>query len=231
MGGPLRRRYDAGQRVRTPRRRAARQSDPRSGAFALQPQGDLPAPEQLGIDLGQDLGIDQRPVLDAARVVDAVALAERVERRRGSGMPAPREREGVDHEFHADRRVAMGQQLGVDEPHVELGIVDDELGALHEGQELGGDEPEDAVLRQEARRQAVHREGILRHVPLRVDVAMEMRACAHGVDELDAGDLDQPVPLGGIEPGGLRIEDDLPHQPFAAPSLCECLTRARSAAT
>ena len=53
--------------------------------------------------------------------------------------------------------------------------------------------------------------GRLRHVAFRIEVAVKRLAGREAVDELDAADLDQPIALKGIEPGGFGIEHDLAH--------------------
>ena len=60
-------------------------------------------------------------------------------------------------------------------------------------------------------RQAVHRKGLFRYVPLRIDVTMERPSGREPVDELDAADFHHPVALKGIESRGLGIEYDFAH--------------------
>jgi hypothetical protein len=45
------------------------------------------------------------------------------------------------------------------------------------------------------------------------------------IDQLDTGDLDQPMPLEGIKPGRLGIEHDLAHQRSSRP-MSERITAA-----
>jgi hypothetical protein len=40
---------------------------------------------------------------------------------------------------------------------------------------------------------------------------MELPARLGPIDHLDATDLDDPVATGRVEPGRVRVEDDLPH--------------------
>jgi hypothetical protein len=49
------------------------------------------------------------------------------------------------------------------------------------------------------------REGFLGNVAFRIDVAVEMLTAGDAVDELDAADLDQPMPLIRVEAGGLGV--------------------------
>ena len=64
---------------------------------------------------------------------------------------------------------------------------------------------------EEIDRQAMHIEGLDRHVAFRVEIAVERLAGGEAVNELDTPDLDQPMPLVGIEPGGFSVENDLAH--------------------
>ena len=56
----------------------------------------LPRADQLDIDLGQQLGVEQRAVLGAPRIVDPVARAQIVEPVRAAGMLAARQQQRVD---------------------------------------------------------------------------------------------------------------------------------------
>ena len=58
-------------------------------------------------------------------------------------------------------------ELGVEELHVEGGIVDDEAGVAEEGDELRGHRAEDRLVGEEGGGQAVHLHGLGRHVALR----------------------------------------------------------------
>ena len=51
-------------------------------ACVEQDERRLPAADQLDINLGQDFGVEQRTVLAAARIIDAVARARFVNRRK-----------------------------------------------------------------------------------------------------------------------------------------------------
>ncbi len=57
----------------------------------------------------------------------------------------------------------------------------------------------------------MHLERAVRHVAFRIEIAVEAVAGRKPVDQLDAADLDQPVALIGIEPGGFGVEHDLAH--------------------
>ena len=75
--------------------------------------------DQLQIDLGQDLGVEQRAVLGAARIVDAVARAQIVEPVRPGRMLAARQQQRVDQPLARDRRTLDALELGDEKAVVE----------------------------------------------------------------------------------------------------------------
>ena len=109
--------------------RAVRRARPTA---RVERQRALPA-RHREIDVGEDPRVEQRAVQLAVRVVDLVALAQRVEAVALAGMHLARERERIEHA--AQRRDACAhsprqpRELGVQEGDVEGGVVDDELGA------------------------------------------------------------------------------------------------------
>ncbi len=70
---------------------------------------------------------------------------------------------------------------------------------------------EDRMSQQELGRETVDLEGVGRHVPFGIDVDVVAPAGRNEIDELDPGDLDQPVSLERVEARGFRIEHDLAH--------------------
>ena len=94
----MRRELGLGRRMRARRahRQVADDHDRRRAALDLRRQAEnaLTAAAQLEIDLGQKLGIEQRAVLDPVRVVDAEALAERIEAGALAGELPARDRDG-----------------------------------------------------------------------------------------------------------------------------------------
>ena len=103
-----------------------------------QAEADLPPAGQLDIDLGKQLRVEQRAVLDAVAAVDAEAHAQRIEAVLGAGVPGAGERQRVDHAVHADRRAAATFELVIEEAEVEAGIVRDERRILDELEQLLG---------------------------------------------------------------------------------------------
>src|SRR3546814_6657934 len=71
---------------------------------------------------------------------------------------------------HRERRAAEADELGVDEVHVEAGVVNHQPGVAEEGEEVVGDRGEDRMPGEKGFRQAVHVECAGRHVALGIDV-------------------------------------------------------------
>ena len=82
---------------------------------------------------------------------------------------------------------------------------------------------------QEGGGQAVHLLRVGRHVALGIEVAVEEAAGRHVVEQLERADLDHPVAVGRLEPGGLGIDHDLAHQVSRAPRRDPGLLAARTA--
>ena len=71
---------------------------------------------------------------------------------------------------------------------------------------------EHRLVLQERGGQAVHLERLGRHVALGIDVAVEHAAGRDVVEQLDRADLDHPMAVGRLQPGGLGIDHDLAHR-------------------
>ncbi len=123
------------QRLRPPRQQglgAARR--PRQTA---ENQRRLAPAAQLGIDFGQNFGVEQGAVARAPRGVDAKARAERVEAVRGARKLPSRQRQRVDDAMAPNWLQIEPGQLGVEKAHVEFGVVRDDLGLIQKFDELG----------------------------------------------------------------------------------------------
>ena len=96
----------------------------------------LPRADQLDIDLGQKLGVEQRAVLGAPRIVDRIAQAQIVEPVGAAGMLAARNQKSIDHPLAADRGAAGALQFGVEEAEIEHRVMGDKLGVAEKGDEL-----------------------------------------------------------------------------------------------
>jgi hypothetical protein len=180
------------------------------------------------IDVEEDLRIEQRAVQLTMRVVDVVALAECVEAVALARMHLTRQWQGVDDAAevsHAARRPRQTPQLVVEEGDVERGVVDHQLRAADELEQLVDDLGEPRLLRQEFVGDAVY---VLRGAidrPVGAQIAMKAAAGAAAIDQLDAADLDDAMPLLRLQPRGFGVEDDLPHGALRPP----CASPARRA--
>jgi hypothetical protein len=129
-------------------------------------------------------------------------------------MLAAREQQGIDETISGDQRLAAALELGVEEGEIERRVMDDERRIANELEQLLGHLGKARLVLEEIGRQAVHRKGLGRHVTLGIDVAMERQPGGYAVEQLDAADLDHPMPLKGIETRGLGIQNDFPHANF-----------------
>ena len=67
------------------------------------------------------------------------------------------------------------------------------------------------LVGQERLRQAMHRERLDRHVAIGIEVAVEMPAGRHAVDQLDTANLHQPVPGTVAQAGCFGVKHDFAH--------------------
>ena len=118
----------------------------------------LPGADQLEIDLGQELGVEQRAVLGAARIVDAVARAQIVEAVGPGRVLAARQQQRVDQPLARDQRLAGALELGIEEAEIERGVVRDQRRVADECEEVVGDLGEQRLVLEELGREAVDRE-------------------------------------------------------------------------
>src|SRR6185369_6021366 len=176
------------------------------------PELRLTAADQLQIDLGKDLGVEQRAVLGAAGIVDTVARAQRIEIVGPDRMLAARQEQRVDQPLACDQRALHALELGAEEAVIEAGIVDDQRRIANKGEEIVDDLDKTLVAPEELRGQPVNGEGLGRYVAIRIEVSVERSAGRDAVEQLDAAEFNQPMPLVGIQPGRFGIEDDLAHR-------------------
>ena len=181
--------------------------------IAAQMQGDLTAGHGE-IDIGQDLGVEQGAVQIAMRVVDGVAFAERVQAVALAGMESARHHERIRHLAQIDdlrRARSPASEFMLEKAQIEWRIVDDELGAFDIAQKGIGDFGKTRLVGEKGVGDAMHRRRTGIDLAIRLDVLMKVIAREPTVDQLDTADLDDPMPLLGIETRGFGIQDDLTH--------------------
>ncbi len=113
----------------------------------------------------------------------------------------------------------QARELGVEEGHVEGRVVDHQLGAIDELEQVVRNLGEARLVGEELVGDAVHfqRTGI--DVAVGADVMVQPAAGAAPVLQLDAADLDDAMPEFRFEAGGLGVQDDLAdHQATASTS-------------
>ncbi|MBI1990717.1 MAG: hypothetical protein HYS65_13545 [Betaproteobacteria bacterium] len=166
------------------------------------------------IDRGQQIGVEQRAMQRARRVVDLVAFAERVQVVFLARVQLARHLQRIDdvRAIFTDRFQVEQIELAVQKPGVERRVVDDQFGAAHEVEPLVDDVAELRLVAQEFLAQSVHLQRAFVARALRVDVAVKMIAAQAPVDDLDRRELDHTVAKIGIEAGGFSVENDLPHK-------------------
>ena len=177
------------------------------------------------IDFRENPRVQQRSVQFAPGVVHVITLGEGVEAVLLARMHPPRQRQRVQHPAVLadvlDRRF-QPLQFVVDEPHVEVRVVDDQFRAADKLQEFRGHVLEQRLHGKKVVVDAMDLQRAGPHRPLRIHVAVERLLGKLAVDQLDATDFDDPVARLGLQARGFRIQYDLPHGRQASPA------RARS---
>src|SRR5690606_1575180 len=155
-----------------------------------------------------------RPVQGAMGVGNAVTVTQRVKRIALAWMQLARIQQRVSDLFaqRFDGRQANARQLGVQEARVERRVVNDQLAAADEVYELLGHLFESRKPRQKFGGEAVHLQRLRVAVAIGVHVQVQMIAGNRAVYQLDAGELDDTMPLCRIQAGGFGIKNDLPHE-------------------
>ena len=139
-------------------------------------------------------------------------------------MLATGKQQRVDHALVGDRRSAEARQLGIDEAHVEAGIMGDQIALFEEGDKLLGNLGKARLVPEEGVVEAMDARRVGRHRPLGVEIGVEAAAGRDVVDELDGADLDDTIAGKRFEPGGFCVEDDFAHDLPAsvAARACRC---------
>src|SRR5271163_3408309 len=126
-------------------------------------------------------------------------------------MLAARDEKRIDDAIAAHRGAADTIQLGIEEGEIEHRIMRNKLRVAKKGDEFVRLLGEQRLVLEKFARKAVNPKRRFRHVAFRIEVKMERLAGRETMDQLDATDLDKPIALQGIEPGGFGIEHDFAH--------------------
>ena len=139
----------------------------------------------------------------AARIVDRIALAERIEAVALARVHAARQLERVENEAelaHAPQLARHAPELHVEKRKVEGRVVNDEFGAAHELQEFLSHLDKTGLVGEVFAAHAVHLRGARIDFPLGIDVPVEAAAARTAIDELDAADFDGAMPTPTCPP-------------------------------
>ncbi len=130
---------------------------------------------------------------------------------------------------HLSRRPRQTLQFGVEEREIESCVVDDQLSAAQEFQQLLDHVRKARLLRQKLIRDAVHLQRASIDFAIRAQIAMKGASGLAPIQQLDAADLNDAMTLLGFETGGFSVEDDLAHEREAVIGLSvlrlSCLTQ------
>src|SRR5579863_1338161 len=138
-------------------------------------------------------------------------------------MLAARQEKSIDDPLAIDRGTSGAFQFGVDEAEIEHRVMRDELGVAQKSHELFRFVGEQRLVVEKLAGQAVNLERLLRHVALRIEVTVKGLAGREAIDEFNAANFDQAIPLHGIKSSGLGVKNDLAHA-----ILPECESAAAS---
>ena len=147
------------------------------------------------------------------RVIHAQALAQRVQRIALAGKTLPRHFQRILHAAALADRAITGQtrQFGIKESNVERGVVDDQFGAIDEGQEFVRDFGETRFIGEKFQGEA----GDFLRAGFEFAIWMQILLIGPpgraAFDHLDAADFDDAVALFPFQAGGFGIEDYFSH--------------------
>lgn len=180
--------------------------------FGRKFQSNLTPTFQFDIDLREQLGIEQGTVLHAVAAVDAIAGAECIERKLGSGMAFFGQGYGIDHPGHADWLAFAERQFGVEKPEIEPGVVRDERSIPDKFEELMEDVPEQRLVCKKCARKAMHSLCACGHIPFRIVIGVIGFSGGDEIEQLHAADFHHPIARLRVESGGFGVENDFTHR-------------------
>src|SRR3990167_8834300 len=189
---------------------------------AIASQGQIGLPAGHGqVDVSENLGVEQSAVQIATGVVDAIAFAQGIEVVALPWVALTGHHQGVeDRAVLADIGAVVLLDQGkfvVDKANVERRVVDDQLRALDEVEELIGDFLEARFVFDKVVGDAVHRNRAFVDFAIRLQVNVEMPPSQTPADQFNTADFDDPVTIGHRHTGGFGIEYDATHA--SLPSL------------
>src|SRR5260221_6898344 len=163
------------------------------------------------VAVGREASIEQRAVPGAVGVVHEVALAQRIERVLPAGVQLACKGQRIGDLGEVLRELAEpgAAELEIQELDVELGVMDDQLGAGDEIQELLRHLGEFRLGAQVFERHAVYPGRAQVDVALGVEVSVELPLADVAREDLYTADFDDAVAKLGAESCGFGIKDYL----------------------
>ena len=101
--------------------------------------------------------------------------------------------------------LAQESQFRVDKIRVKRRVVGDDLAVPNKLYKLAGEIPEQRLVLQSLAAHAVLLVSLLVYLPLRVEPVVKDAARRAAVFQFHATDLNEPVPLGGVQAGCFRV--------------------------
>jgi len=146
-----------------------------------------------------------------------VPFTQGIERIALARMHRTRKHQGVAH-------LPLGKRLGrrtsrefsVEEGQIKGGVVDKNLGAIHEGEKVDRNILKACLARKPFPGEPMHLECSLVDLAFRIKVAVPIATGDLAIAYFHAGDLDNPVTGSCIESGGFGVKHDLSHGPLPA---------------
>lgn len=178
-------------------------------------QGQAGLPTGHGqVNVGEDLGVEQGAVEFTAGVVDAITLAQGIEAVALARVTLAGHHQGIeDRAVLGDvRTVGLPHQgkFVVDETDVERRVMDDQLGAVDELEELIGHFGKARLALEEFIGDAVDANRPFVTVTVRLQIDVEVAAGQAAPHQFDTADFDDPVTIGHRHAGGFGIEYNHP---------------------
>ncbi len=150
-------------------------------------------------------------------IVDLVPFAQCIQAVSLARMLAPGQLKGIQDAamiFHLAVMSFQAGQFGIDEAHVERGVVYDYLATFDEPEETVGDFGKKRLVGQELIVDAVYVHRILFDASLGVDIEMKTLIRQSSVDQFDASDFYDSVSFFWIQSGSFSIQNNLTHPGF-----------------
>lgn len=162
------------------------------------------------VDVGENLRVEQGAVQFTAGVVDAVTFAQGVKAVALPRVAFPGHHQGVeDAAVLRDVSAIVLPHQGefvVDEANVERRVMDDQLRAFDELEELVGHFGETRLADEEFVGDAVDADRALVTFAIRLQVDVKVPARQAPTDQFDTADFNDPVTIGHRHAGGFGIE-------------------------